>query len=515
MKELLVQRGGPDGSIRRLARGQRGLSLIEAMIATSVFLFIAAATWKFVGVVQRQSTQGEARIDIETQGRQAIELILDDIRYAGYYAFNNDGADATNTRQHSLIVTGNHMLAFYADRYPDIWSPMDAAGMPVDAISYRLGSGSEWTKFPNLYAVRFPDPDGGAMVPTDDGPEYFEQVATMLEAGQEVPDFLRRTAEVIVYSLDANDDGILDSADKQMFESALTLNPSDIVLRRRVIGTRLVGGTPAWHAETATVATHVRTYTESGDLYPDGSKPLPLFVYTISDMFGNFDFDNNGRENEFIFGDCLGLDAPGCGDGVLSAAEIDNLYEIDAMDPPDIIEQFAKDARLAGVLARIRLRFPEMTTDADAQQFIRDCISSVRVNLVTVQSERSVDTRQFLQHDLSADVYLPNAFMLSKNQLFSAANLLSYELNDGGDGWTGEFGKVYDENKCPPPSSCYEPNACWPSKNGPPVLPECTGSEDPGPTPTPAACGGAGTVCNSKNDCCSKKCSGGKTKYCS
>jgi hypothetical protein len=212
-------------------------------------------------------------------------------------------------------------------------------------------------------------------------------------------------------------------------------------------------------------------FEPSIDVYPSGLIPAPLFVYHVSDAFGEFDFGADGNLDTFILGDCVSLsDVANCGNGRLDPPEVAALQALTSANPSDLVDNFTVDARLAttpNVITRLQTRYPAMSV-ADAKQFIRDCIASISVELVVEEpspmygnasARESAPGSQYryLQHDLSAEVYLPNAFMLSKNQLFYASQNLTNKTNDG---TPGVGPNVYDPALCPPASKTNM--SCWP-----------------------------------------------------
>jgi prepilin-type N-terminal cleavage/methylation domain-containing protein len=468
MNQHLVRRIGwirTPGPRHRPGRN-KGFTLIEALLATVIFSFVAGAALYFVSAAKEQTRKRSTQTELEEQGRLATETLVNDVRYSGYYTFINDDKDVVNNRQHSIIEASNYRLAFYADVDPGLYSPLES----MTSDTWKVGNGSEyeWMTFPNLFKVTFP---GGTT--TTDGEEYFAQIGLLTD----VPEYLKRNAEVIVYTMDTDEDGAFGPADKAQFDAGSTANPSDAVIRRKVIGSSFQDdGSVTPSTSISTVATNVRVYFDpSTDRYPNGLIPAPLFVYVISDSFARFDFNKNGVMDTFVFGDCVSLDDPGCGDGVLEQNEIAALQGLTQANPSDIMLNTAIDARLAAngtspdVITRMRARWPSLT-DADAQQLMRDCISSIRVNMIIEHPDprpRTADVRystptvpyRYLQHDVSTEVFLPNAYMLSKNQLVYSTQYLTNTL--ASDGVASPLGtNTYASALCPPASKSND--HCWP-----------------------------------------------------
>jgi prepilin-type N-terminal cleavage/methylation domain-containing protein len=449
----------------RAIHDQRGFSLAELLMATMIFLMIMGATLEMLAGLKTRSERGDTGMDLEQQGRQAAELALDELSHAGLHVAMSAGPEGASSQQHPIVEASPFRIAFYADLGP-LHSPMDTApqtwvynGSPV--------------AFPNVYALTFPDGDS-----TSDGPSYFAKVAALEAADQPIPPYLQRNAELIVYTMDADGDGRLDPADKALFGADATFNPSDAVLRRLVFGTSIDEGTPANVANATTVARGVRVYTTEADRYPDGRWPPPLFTYRLSEMIHGLDLDGDGTTTgEFLFGDCLDLTSPACGDGVLEEAEIAALEDLSDTGHPDLADSFRVDKRLdahdslADVLTRLQTRFPTLSA-ADARQRLRDSIASVELNLVVTEADprptdidppHSVPGRpyRFIEHEIHALVALPDAAFVAKRQSLAADYLRDLTTSDGTLSHTLH---VYTSSLCTWP---VDATPCWPEGSGP------------------------------------------------
>jgi type II secretory pathway pseudopilin PulG len=536
----------------------RGFTLPEALMATLVFGVIAGTAMQVMTGVKGRVDRGEAEIGLEQQGRQATELIMDDVRRAGLRIFTNEGSDSAATRQHVIVEASPSRLAFYADTNREWYSPMDAVGgAAVRTWKYGDGvSGYRLRPFPNVYALTFPPIPGvnGDLATTvADAQGYFAHVAAIRAAGAEVPEYALRSAEVVLYTLDTNQDGDgegdgkLDAMDKAAHEAGGTRNPSDAVLRRHIFYTRLDGDAPTHESISSTVARGVRVQLDENDLYPNGRLMPPLFVYHIAEHYHGFDFDGDGSfAGQLIFGDCVDLRSSKCGNGVLDPEEIENLLSLNERNQTDIADNYFADARFlsrpgsarwpaAGdLIERIRGANSTMASDEDARQLIRNSIGRVQINLIVEQGDVSPGMvhpswsapgkpYRYAQHDLTAVAYLPNAFFLSKNQLL-ASPLLRYETSsDGSVSGISLKDRAYDPND---PAPCEAGGArypCWPTgpggggaredRSGNP-RPTSTPGAEPPPTATPApppatSCDGNGgqpgcgcRICTKSNGTC-------------
>ncbi|HYB99433.1 MAG TPA: FG-GAP-like repeat-containing protein [Candidatus Limnocylindrales bacterium] len=391
----------------------RGFSLVEASMATMVFGVLAATTLQLMTAVKLRADRASTELDLEQQGRQASELLLDDIRLAGLGIHTNDDGTDASTRQHSVIEASPYRLAFYADAGPGIESPME-----TETRTWR--DGSEWTKFPNVFALTFP-----SGVTTTSGREYYKHLADLRRQGQ-APEYLLRPAEVVLYTLDANDDGVIDRVDKAAPGVRSSDNPSDGLLRRQAFGTGL-NGRPYRRKSRIVVSRHVRVWTEDEDTYPNGDKPLPLFTYHLSETLSRFDFNDDGDSDDLLlFGDSDG-------NGTLGQLERGALLHLSASNGGEVGDDIAVDTRFQTVLARLSELHPEASQD-DLRQMVRNSIAAVDVNLVLEMPGAkdgyahpvwSVpgEPYPYVQHDLSATAYLPNAFFLSGNQLLASGYL--------------------------------------------------------------------------------------------
>jgi len=69
---------------RRAAGGGEGFTLIEALIAISLFAFILVTSLMIYDSNQKTYVRGEAEMDVQQNVRVALDQILHDVRMAGY-----------------------------------------------------------------------------------------------------------------------------------------------------------------------------------------------------------------------------------------------------------------------------------------------------------------------------------------------------------------------------------------------------------------------------------------------
>lgn len=72
-----------------ISKDLRNFSLAETLMSTLIFALISAITLQFVSAAKIRTDRGSAELDLEQQGRQAVELIVNDIRHSGLTVLNN------------------------------------------------------------------------------------------------------------------------------------------------------------------------------------------------------------------------------------------------------------------------------------------------------------------------------------------------------------------------------------------------------------------------------------------
>ncbi len=114
---------------------QKGFSMVEMLVATTVFMIVTAGVMTLVSGTHR--SYHNERTDSETisRGRAAQDLIVRDLRMAGYPARNTYEAGAGLTPENSnlvsstFVVASSTVVAFDAD--------LDGNGV-VERVEYRL-----------------------------------------------------------------------------------------------------------------------------------------------------------------------------------------------------------------------------------------------------------------------------------------------------------------------------------------------------------------------------------------
>jgi prepilin-type N-terminal cleavage/methylation domain-containing protein len=248
--------------MKRLSKHEGGFTLVEVMIALFVGALLIMISYNVLTTQKRASEAQKDYVGAQQNARIALESLEKELRVAGLNIddFNN---------QPIFIDAAPYQVVFNAD------------------ISSGIGG--------------VPGMEIGQSVPLSDGSHY----SPGMYPGENIGTLQRynNNAETIRYTLDHNDDGIVDSSDQY----GRTDNLNDYGLYREENGTK-----------KDIIAYGIR----GRENYPDGQFPAPLFKY-----YG--DFNNNGQI--VMWGD-------NDGDGVLSQAEIATLTRVTAPQLSKIIE---------------------------------------------------------------------------------------------------------------------------------------------------------------------------------
>lgn len=97
-------------------RGARGFSLVETLIAVSIFLIVLLAIYSVFESSRVTFGAGEQKADIQQSARTAMELVEADLRLAGY-GFPTGGADCDGdlNPDSAIMVANATFLSFCAD----------------------------------------------------------------------------------------------------------------------------------------------------------------------------------------------------------------------------------------------------------------------------------------------------------------------------------------------------------------------------------------------------------------
>jgi prepilin-type N-terminal cleavage/methylation domain-containing protein len=185
--------------------GSTGFTLIEMMVTLVIFAVVAVTLTLVIMNSARNKTRTNQRIESEQGARAALDLMARDIRTAGY------GVDIDHATPQPAIAYVDSMEIILSENqlpYPETVS--NGHGIPL------------------------------AYAPTGN-PKPFPLNATPYTP----PARYRTGAELIRYTLDVNNDGVVDASDvsaPQGADAAATSNPNDFTLVRQVYGDS-TGGT--------------------------------------------------------------------------------------------------------------------------------------------------------------------------------------------------------------------------------------------------------------------------------
>ena len=112
---------------RRLS-GQAGFTLIEALIASSVFLIVLYGVYTVYDVGEANYSKGSRKWDVQTEARIALERMAREIRAAGY---------ASPKLSDPVVIATNDTLSIHAN--------MDGTGAKYITYSLRDCSGNVGT----------------------------------------------------------------------------------------------------------------------------------------------------------------------------------------------------------------------------------------------------------------------------------------------------------------------------------------------------------------------------------
>lgn len=183
------------------ARDRRGFTLVEVMITLTAFALVVVILMTVMYAAQRSKTATSNRIESAQAARVAMDMIARDLRCAGF------GAD----------------LDWTAQPQPPI--------AYVDSVQVLINA--------NLTPYPAPKAPSGPIPPLAYQPTGNPRPFPLNGTAWEPPIRYRTGAEVTRYTLDANNDGQVDSddlADPAGLDAQRTPNPNDYVLLREVYG---------------------------------------------------------------------------------------------------------------------------------------------------------------------------------------------------------------------------------------------------------------------------------------
>ena len=181
-----------------------GFSLVELMVTLVILAVVVAAISVILISSSRSKAQTEALLETQQSARMIIEFISRDVRSAGY----GTDEDATPP-QPAFAYVDSLELMIYANLHADIM--VYGSSAPVRSDRPPLA----------------PDPNGSPLPYKVNGTSW------------QPPMKYRTGAELIRYTLDVNNDGVVDASDQAHVSAGEAMrsgNPNDFVLARMVYG---------------------------------------------------------------------------------------------------------------------------------------------------------------------------------------------------------------------------------------------------------------------------------------
>ena len=197
-----------------------GFSLVELMITLVVFALVVGAVMVVMATSTRSKQATEGLVQAQQSARATLDIMARDIRCAGY------GIDKDNANpQPAFAYVDSQEIMIYANEYPP---PRAYNALSPAGDQGKMGNSSGSASFTDTTQVQAPAPTGTPLPP-------------LLTGGYALTTKWKTGAELIRYTLDVNDDGVVNASDQN---SALatdvqrTENPNDYLLVRRVYGDR-------------------------------------------------------------------------------------------------------------------------------------------------------------------------------------------------------------------------------------------------------------------------------------
>lgn len=281
-------------------KNRKGFTLIEVMVTLTIFSIIITGIIGLYINSQKTKQRVDAMTAAQQAGRSAIDFIIKDLRATGYNIdIDESGAVAPQRR---IAYAGPYEVIINANLNPI----SDTPDNPQTPQAYDPGY--------------------------DPKPVHYN------------PGLKYSTgAETIVYTLDYNNDGTVNSADRNSFEARMTSNPNDYALVKRVYGydptLRNNGG-----------VNQIVSVIAGPDVFPSQTTGTPIFLYW-------YDHDADISTPLKLWGDSDN-------DSLISQAEANAMTFISGIDLLDKIERIT--VGITGVSPRsIGGDYPESYVQTD------------------------------------------------------------------------------------------------------------------------------------------------------
>jgi type IV pilus assembly protein PilW len=127
---------------RRQLPGQRGFTIIEMLISLSIFFLVLAGMFSVFGPSNALHAAGQRKVDVQQSGRVAMDMIVRQIRMAGYYPENFDRPDvlANLVGPVTVQIATDTALAVYGDT--DATGTSNVFLFCLNGGSLRIGKGA-------------------------------------------------------------------------------------------------------------------------------------------------------------------------------------------------------------------------------------------------------------------------------------------------------------------------------------------------------------------------------------
>ena len=116
-------------------QAERGFSMVEMLVATAIFTLVTAGVLTLVSSTHRSYAKEQSKLDVVWQGRAAADLMVRDLRMAGYPAKNTYVSSAGLTPTNSNLVATTFVAANPNNVVFD--ADLDGNGI-VERVEYRL-----------------------------------------------------------------------------------------------------------------------------------------------------------------------------------------------------------------------------------------------------------------------------------------------------------------------------------------------------------------------------------------
>ncbi|MBI4464278.1 MAG: prepilin-type N-terminal cleavage/methylation domain-containing protein, partial [Acidobacteria bacterium] len=90
---------------------ERGFSMAELLVSTAIFTLVTASVLEMVSSTHQSYTNEKSKNDVTWQGRTSVDLMVRELRLAGYPPRNRFDASAGVTSANSNLVATTFLTA--------------------------------------------------------------------------------------------------------------------------------------------------------------------------------------------------------------------------------------------------------------------------------------------------------------------------------------------------------------------------------------------------------------------